>query len=59
MGKDLQRRNLLLRKRTKLKLQARKQNPPARGLERSLEQRNHEVLDAVLAKVQAAQAPQA
>lgn len=53
MGKALQRRNLLLQKRIKLKLQARKFNSPTRGLKQSLEQQNNVVLDRIVAQMAA------
>ncbi len=51
MGKKLERRPALLQRRTKLKLQARKANAPARGIKTSNEEENRAVLDGVLAKI--------
>lgn len=48
----MERRSQLLMKEIKLKLQKRKFKSPARGLEKSLQEQNRVVLDAVLAKIQ-------
>ena len=53
MPKKLERRTALLQRRTKLKLQARKANAPARGIKTSYEEENRIVLDSVLAKISA------
>ena len=53
MGKALQRRNLLLRKRMKAKLNARKAHRHSVGVVASNEQRNRQVLVDVLARLSA------